>query len=153
MEDHNKTILVVDDDTVVRRAVALLLKSAGYAVSEARDWAQASDELKAQRFDVILTDFRMSHVDEQDLEHIRRDQCPSTPIIALSSDPTASSQDGPSANARDWAFACFSKPIDARLLLFAVRSATAQQKSLELPVQQTPEGRAFYWKSGPSGTC
>ena len=81
MEGDGKRILVVDDNRDIRRMVSLLLMSAGYSVSEAGDGAEAVAELQKRRYEVILTDVRMPHLNGRDLLKICRDLYPLTPVI------------------------------------------------------------------------
>lgn len=52
-------VLVVDDETIQRETLALILSERSYQVHSAQDVAEACELLKAQVFDVILTDFRL----------------------------------------------------------------------------------------------
>lgn len=153
MVSDDNSILLVENDTEFRRVVSLLLMSAGYSVAETGDWAQAANELKARHYAVILADIRTPHTDDTDPQQICRNLCPTTPVIALSNDSSSSLHDDPSVGVRNWAFACFSKPIDARLLLYAIRHATAAADPT--PVSSAPpyQDLAFYWNVGPRGTC
>lgn len=53
------TVLVVDDDPVMRRLLQQRLKNEGYTVLLADDGYQAERLLKKQHFDVVLTDLVM----------------------------------------------------------------------------------------------
>ena len=56
---ENLSILVVDDDPVIRRLLQERLKKANYQVVVAEDGHQAERLLKTHRFDVVLTDLVM----------------------------------------------------------------------------------------------
>lgn len=58
-----KTILVVDDDAVVRDSLSDLLKDEGYAVVTAVDGLDALERLNAVSPDLILLDLRMPRMD------------------------------------------------------------------------------------------
>ena len=103
MEGDGKRILVVDDNRDIRRMVSLLLMSAGYSVSEAGDGAEAVAELQKRRYEVILTDVRMPHLNGRDLLKICRDLYPLTPVIVLSSDFHSPADDHPPVSAEDGA--------------------------------------------------
>ena len=54
-----KAILVVDDEANIRRLYAAELTEAGYEVRAAGSWAEASDALGRERFDLVTLDIRM----------------------------------------------------------------------------------------------
>jgi len=56
-------ILIVDDEPDICRALEFLLKGAGYAVSCATSGETAIEKLKAENFDVVLTDLKMGKID------------------------------------------------------------------------------------------
>ena len=53
--------MLVDDEDMVRYAVASQLNMLGYSVSEARDIATAKNILEQQPIGLILTDIRLGH--------------------------------------------------------------------------------------------
>jgi CheY-like chemotaxis protein len=53
------TILVIDDEPSVVRALTGLLRRDGYLVGTARNGRHALVQLQAQHYDVILCDLRM----------------------------------------------------------------------------------------------
>ena len=53
------SILIVDDDPVLRRLLDARLKKAGYTTEVAEDGYKAQEILEKQRFDVVLTDLMM----------------------------------------------------------------------------------------------
>lgn len=53
------SILVVDDDPVIRRLLEQRLKKQRYEVSVAEDGYKAEELLRKQRFDIVLTDLMM----------------------------------------------------------------------------------------------
>ncbi len=64
MPERNDSILVVEDDADIRTALALLLRSTGYAVSTAADGAQAMDQMReAGPPALILLDLMMPVMD------------------------------------------------------------------------------------------
>jgi DNA-binding response OmpR family regulator len=54
-----KKILVVDDEETIRKFVKIHLVKDGYEVKEAADGEQAIDQLKKDRFDLIILDIVM----------------------------------------------------------------------------------------------
>lgn len=55
----NATILVVDDETALRKAIALDFKRRGYQVLEAGNGRDAFEIVKSNKVNVVLTDVRM----------------------------------------------------------------------------------------------
>ncbi|MDP3695572.1 MAG: response regulator, partial [Desulfocapsaceae bacterium] len=56
---NNMTILVVDDDPVIRKMLEKRLEKEGYEVLIAEDGYQARKMLPQQHIDVVLTDLMM----------------------------------------------------------------------------------------------
>ncbi len=56
-------ILVVDDDPVVRKNLAILLERAGYQADQAADGIEAVEKLNHQKFDLVLSDILMPRMD------------------------------------------------------------------------------------------
>lgn len=54
-------ILVVDDESTIRRTLSVALESMGHTVATAGNGAQALEELRAQSFEAVLLDLRLSH--------------------------------------------------------------------------------------------
>jgi len=67
--------LIVDDDEPIRVMLAAIVRQHGFAVETARDGREAIDKIKSGRFDVILLDLMMPHVNGYDvLQYIRKSQ-------------------------------------------------------------------------------
>lgn len=62
-----KKILVVDDHPSVREALRLLLESCGYDCVSVADGTEALTQLRAGRFDVIVTDYEMPNMNGLEL--------------------------------------------------------------------------------------
>jgi two-component system response regulator FlrC len=76
-------VLVVDDDNHMRIALKESLTLAGYDVSLAEDGKQAMAEIERRKFDLVVTDVKMPHVNGIDLlKHIK--ECsPFMPVILV----------------------------------------------------------------------
>jgi CheY-like chemotaxis protein len=59
----SRSILVIDDEVSLVRALARLLQRDGYVVATAHNGRHAMAALQAQRYDVILCDLRMPELD------------------------------------------------------------------------------------------
>src|SRR5580700_10691053 len=78
-----ETILVADDDTVIRTNLCLLLCDEGYQVCEAADGRQALDALQGSRVTLTLLDLKMPHVDGMEVLRQRAEHLEETPIIVI----------------------------------------------------------------------
>ncbi|OQX17880.1 MAG: response regulator [Desulfobulbaceae bacterium A2] len=78
------TILVADDDPVIRRLLEERLRKAGYVVAVAADGMEAARLLAASRYDVVLTDMVMpGDIDGLDLLRISKAECLATEVILI----------------------------------------------------------------------
>jgi len=77
-------ILVVDDEREVRAFLQKVLADAGYAVLVAEDGNQALKMVRAQRFDLVLTDLVMAEKEGIEIIRSMRQELPDLKIIALS---------------------------------------------------------------------
>jgi two-component system, chemotaxis family, chemotaxis protein CheY len=89
----SKTILVVDDDKLIREGLSALLKSAGQTVLEAKDGKEGLELTKAEKPDLIVTDLRMPNMSGQEMIDAIRDEdtVKGTPIVVLTNDETSDS--------------------------------------------------------------
>jgi DNA-binding response OmpR family regulator len=55
----SKKVLVIDDEETIRKVLRIHLGNAGYEVKEASDGEQAIEQLKKDRFDLLICDIRM----------------------------------------------------------------------------------------------
>ncbi|MFK4511469.1 hybrid sensor histidine kinase/response regulator [Bradyrhizobium daqingense] len=83
---HSQSVLLVDDSAFFRNMLAPVLKAAGYRVRTAPTAQEGLAALRAQSFDVVLTDIEMPDMNGFDFaEVIRSDNnLGSMPIIGLS---------------------------------------------------------------------
>lgn len=89
----SKTILVIDDDKLIREGLGAMLKSAGQTVLEAADGKEGLEVAKKEHPDLIVTDLRMPNMSGQEMiEAIREDSAiKKTPIVVLTNDETSDS--------------------------------------------------------------
>lgn len=82
----HETVLVVDDETIVRRLVVRTLGSLGYTVLEAADGPGALRllEQQAPAIDLLVTDVVMPHMTGPRLAEIVRAQRPGLRVLFLS---------------------------------------------------------------------
>lgn len=89
----SKTILVIDDDKLIREGLVALLKSAGQSVIEAENGKLGLDAAVTSHPDLIVTDVRMPEMDGlQMIEALRADEWGKTvPVVILTNDETSDS--------------------------------------------------------------
>ena len=91
----SKKILVVDDETEVRRAVRLLLEEDQHSVVEANNGAEALGLFRKGSFDLVMTDQCMPHVTGAELAVQIRELAPSQRIVMLTAYPRKPGPDNP----------------------------------------------------------
>ncbi len=79
----SKSILIVEDEEVLRQSLAELLSDEGYEVKQASDGKQAYELILNQPADLILTDIRMPNMDGLELLGKLQQTAPQTPVIIL----------------------------------------------------------------------
>jgi two-component system response regulator AtoC len=76
-------VLVVDDEEGIREFVAEALEDNGHVAVRARDGAEAAARLRAQAFDLMITDLRMPEMDGMALVRAARAEQPEMEVIVL----------------------------------------------------------------------
>jgi len=114
-------ILVVDDESGVRRLACQALQRAGYATIEAEDGAEALKilECAAPSIRLVLSDIRMPKLDGVQLERSCRDRWPGLPVLLMSGEVT---RDWVVRLVREGAHQVIRKPFQPDTLVEAVRS-------------------------------
>jgi DNA-binding NtrC family response regulator len=127
-------LLVVDDEPVVRRALAALLGSMGLEVTTAEDGVDAEAKLRGGAFDLIITDLKMPRADGFAVLKAVREHQPRVPAIML----TGHGSIGDCVTAmRAGAWNFLTKPFHEVELEQIVRDALAQAAAAS-PAQGTP---------------
>lgn len=84
MTEKRRKLLIIDDDTLVRRSVAVYLDDSGFEVCEAADATQLASAIQEFEPEIVITDLRMPGADGlQVLQHIKLSQ-PLLPVILMS---------------------------------------------------------------------
>ncbi len=81
-----KRILVVEDDDLVRKMIEELLSYTGYEVVSVEDGIEALNLVKerGEKFDLLLTDLIMPHMDGNKVADILKEYCPDIKVIYMS---------------------------------------------------------------------
>jgi len=86
-----RTILVVDDEDIVRGLVARTLREGGYRVLQASHGAAAIGllELQAEAVNLVICDLVMPILGGRELSIWMKDHCPELPLLFISGYPKA----------------------------------------------------------------
>ena len=124
------TVLVVDDEPLVRWSLAETLIDSGYSVTQACDALQALEAVAAQRTDVVLLDMRLPDSSDLGVVSMLRRMSPATKIILI----TAYGSDAVTEEACSrGAFSVLDKPFDMSVLPPLVAKALAPSDHAVLP--------------------
>ncbi|MCM1324621.1 MAG: response regulator transcription factor [Acetobacter sp.] len=83
MQEAQKHILVVDDDTRLRSLLQRYLREQGFLVSAAKDAADAEGFLSIYKFDILIVDIMMPKVTGTEFLYNLRQNDNNTPVILL----------------------------------------------------------------------
>jgi DNA-binding NtrC family response regulator len=120
-------VLVVDDESDVRKSVRLILSKAGYDVDEAEDPEAGVALVKSTRGQVplsaIITDLNMPKINEIIVIPYYRSQYPSCPIVVLSGSKMLEKS---AKLFKDAGVEFLAKPINQEQLLSAMKRAVKE---------------------------
>ena len=113
-------ILIVDDESSIRRTLRDILEFEKYEVDEAADGMECLVKIKKSKYDVIIMDIKMPKMDG--MEAIERIQIlsPDTPVVMISGHANI---DTAVEAVKKGAFDFISKPPDLNRLLITIRNA------------------------------
>jgi DNA-binding NtrC family response regulator len=120
-------ILVVDDDTSLRRVMKMQLEEAGYEVSIASDGNQAYSMLKDLQPTLIVTDLRMPTSGLELLGRIAQEEIQTTVIVITAFGTVETAVEAMKMGAYDYV----TKPLDFDALVLVVHRAMERQNLLE----------------------
>ena len=123
MNDRRAIVLIVDDDDVLRGALAQWLGLSGFEALTASNAASVPALLKAKEVDALLTDVRMPGQSGMDLLRTLRESMPDLPVVLLTGHG-----DVPLAveALKLGAFDFLTKPHDPERLIATLRNACTQ---------------------------
>ncbi|MDC8449543.1 MAG: sigma-54 dependent transcriptional regulator [Nitrospira sp.] len=117
------TILVADDDPVIRRNLRVLMESEGYRVVEAADGMEAAKALEAPCITLVLLDLKMPGCTGLDVLRDHQDRLEDTPVIVITAlGGSSAAIEAMKLGAYDY----ITKPFDLDDVLFTVRRALEQ---------------------------
>lgn len=120
-------ILVVDDDSSLRRVMKMQLEEAGYDVSLASDGDEAYAVLRELQPTLVITDLQMPTSGLVLLERIAREEIQTTVILITAFGTVETAVEAMKLGAYDYV----TKPLDFDALVLMVHRAMERQKLLE----------------------
>jgi DNA-binding NtrC family response regulator len=121
MKQNNATrILIVDDESVIRRTIRDILEMNHYEVDEAGDGVTCLAKVKQKKFDVIFLDIRMPRVDGLEVLEQLQTICPETSVVMISGHGNIETA---VECVKKGAFDYLSKPLDLNRILITIRNA------------------------------
>ncbi len=118
MQEHRRSIFIVDDEEPVRKALKSHLTEEGYRVIQSPGGSGLIEKLKGSSYELLICD--METVDGVDLLEFSREHADSAPVIMLTGDSDTS---GTAEVVKRGAFDCITKPLKKEDLLETIRKA------------------------------
>lgn len=139
---QSATILVCDDEELIRWSLTEHLRQQGHTVVEAEDGQDALDKIRASAPDLLLSDIKMPRMDGMTLLRTLREQGFDLPVIVLTAHGAV---DSAVEATRLGAKAYLSKPFDLREVGLAIERVLEQHR-LETEVQylRSQQAQATY---------
>ena len=118
-------ILIVDDEKSMRDVLAIMLKRAGYAVSEAGDGEEAIGQVQKDIYDLVITDLKMPKADGLEVLKAVKEHSPGTVVLMITA--FASPESAVEAMKRG-AFDYLTKPFQVDEAQLIIRNALEQRR-------------------------
>jgi GAF domain-containing protein/CheY-like chemotaxis protein len=125
--------LVVDDEPTVRTVLADILAGAGHEVAEAADGAEAIARVRAEPFDLVLTDLAMPRVSGWQVARAVKQAAPAVPVFLVTGFGVELSPEERRANGVD---AVLVKPLQIQDILEAVAAVGRPRPPAGLPEER-----------------
>jgi DNA-binding NtrC family response regulator len=175
----SRSILIVEDDDLMRSFLTQILREDGYRVDQARDGKEGMEKIRASFFDLVITDLRMPKFSGMDLMREGRKEKPEIRWIVITAFGSISNAvEAIKAGASDYLTKPLRDPEELRLVIGRVlKEAEAEQtisylseelgkqfpplemiffgekmKEVQRMVQEVAPTHASVIISGPSGT-
>jgi two-component system response regulator PilR (NtrC family) len=118
-------ILVVDDERGLREVLSIMLKRAGYVVTEASDGEEAIGHISKEIFDLVITDLRMPKADGMAVLKAVKSSSPETVVLVITAFATADSAvDAMKQGAYDY----LTKPFQVDEVQLIIRNALEKRR-------------------------
>jgi two-component system KDP operon response regulator KdpE len=126
-------VLVVDDESAMRRALSASLTASGYLVDDAHDGEEALDKARQQPFDLVLLDVNMPRGGGIEACRRMRPLMPNAGIVMITvSDSLEDKVKALDSGADDYV----TKPFLLRELLARLRALTRRTRQEDAPVSE-----------------
>jgi DNA-binding NtrC family response regulator len=139
-----KSILIVEDENVLRESLAELLEGEGYEVVQAANGREGYDRTVERPFDLVLSDVRMPEMDGMELLQHLRTLAPETPVIMVTAFGTVGSAvSAMHAGAADYLL----KPVQFDDVLVKIERALRLgevSRRVRIMTDQMAEGSTFH---------
>lgn len=136
-----RSVLIVDDDVAVRRAMARVIERAGWEIAEAMDGDEAIERYQRRAASVVLSDLMMPRLDGVDLLHSLRAIDSDVPVIMLSG---CGRRERCSAALRAGANDFVPKPCSAMLLRLLIERAYEKRREIRSVAEPLDDVRREY---------
>lgn len=117
-------ILIVDDEELVSGTYQDFLRLEGYTVEIANSVALAREKLSKQRFELVVTDYKMPSEDGLDLIHYLNDNFPEIKVVMITGFPEKKATH---QAFRDGIVEFLFKPVEREELVLTIRKLMAQE--------------------------
>jgi DNA-binding NtrC family response regulator len=120
-------ILVVDDDSIIRKLLMEVLTNDGHHITSTENGAEAVEKVKSEHFDLVFMDVHMPQLNGLEALISMRNLYPDMPVVMMDSYPDQLARQAESRGA----LTCMHKPFDLnemRKIIEEVRSLTPREK-------------------------
>jgi DNA-binding NtrC family response regulator len=125
MSDNQKHLLIVDDESALRSAIAERLADQGFSVEQAASGEEALQRLTEFAFDILITDLRLPGINGREVLDAALERYPDIIAIVITGFGTVKDAvDAIKQGAADFV----TKPFQFDALLHVVRSAVEQRR-------------------------
>jgi two-component system, NtrC family, response regulator PilR len=118
-------ILVVDDEKSIREVMSIMLKRAGYDVTEVSDGDQAIGQVNKEIYDLVITDLRMPKANGMDVLKAVKSISPETVVLVVTAFGTA---DSAVEAMKQGAYDYLTKPFQVDEVQLIVRNALEKRR-------------------------
>ncbi len=139
----NPSILIVDDEQVVRDSLSKWFREDGFSVATAGGAADALQQLQSQKWDILLLDIKMPGMDGMELQQRIKEIDSGATIIFITAHATV---DTAVKALKEGAFDYVTKPVDpdylSHLVTNALKARSLASENLKLKEQISEFSRA-----------
>jgi DNA-binding NtrC family response regulator len=121
-----QSILVVDDEDVIRKGMRRILEAEGYQVATSASGRMAIERIQEQDFDVVITDLKMPGMDGIEVLKTIKILQPEVPVIIITGYSTVDTAVDAMKNG---AFDYIAKPFTSSLIVDKVKKAVVHKIS------------------------